>query len=48
MIRLTKEQAIKISELHRQWVKEHPDATRDQIEAAGTKIKYKILRETRS
>lgn len=43
---LTKEQAIKISELHHQWYREHPKATREELEKAFYKIKYKVLKET--
>lgn len=45
MIQLTKEQAIKISELHHAWKAAHPDATREQLEQAFNKIRAKILKE---
>lgn len=45
MKQLTKEQAIKISELHHAWKAAHPEATREQLEQAFTKIKHKVLKE---
>lgn len=43
---LTKEQAIKISELHNAWKVAHPDASRKQLEQAFIKIKSKVLKST--
>ncbi len=46
MNQLTKEQAIKISELHHQWKAAHPNATRLELERAVAKIKHKLLKST--
>lgn len=47
MNQLTKEQAIKISELHHAWKTAHPEATRRQIEQAANKIKHTVLNQSK-
>ena len=44
---LTKEQALKISELHHKWKAAHPNATREDLARAVIKIKHKVLNSTK-
>lgn len=43
---LTKDQAIEISFLHFQYLDEHPDASREELQQAFYKIKQKVLRKS--
>lgn len=45
---LTKEQAIKISELHRLWYAENTEATREQLVQAFHRIRRQVLKETKN
>lgn len=43
---LTKDQAIEISFLHFQYLDEHPDASKEELQQAFYKIKQKVLRSS--
>lgn len=43
---LTKDQAIEISFLHFQYLDEHPDASKEELQQAFYKIKQKVLRNS--
>ena len=45
---LTKEQAIKISELHKLWYAKHPKATREQLVRAFYRVRRQVLEETKN
>ena len=44
---LTKEQAIKVSELHKLWYTKHPKATREQLVRAFYRVRRQVLEETK-
>lgn len=43
---LTKDQAIEISFLHFQYLDEHPDASKEELQQAFYKIKAQVLRKS--
>ena len=46
MISLTKEQAIELVALQKDWIDKHPKATREEIEKATIKIKFNMIYKT--